>query len=237
MKTVLHTADSRGHANFGWLNSYHSFSFGQYYNPERMHFGALRVLNDDAIAGGTGFGKHPHDNMEIISIPTKGALKHQDSTGTKAVIKENDVQIMSAGTGIQHSEYNDLADENTEFFQIWIVPQKRNISPRYDQKTFTADQKANQILTVVAPDNEQAVWINQQAWISLAAADAGTTLNYHIKRPENGVYVLVIEGSITIEGQQLNKRDALGIWDAQAFNMVADSSAQIMLIDVPMKLS
>src|SRR3954470_9378100 len=152
MKTILHSADRRGHVSFGWLDSHHSFSFGNYYEPEKVHFGMLRVLNDDIIAGGSGFGTHPHDNMEIISIPLKGAIAHKDSIGTQAVIHENDVQIMSAGTGIRHSEYNYSKEEPANFLQIWIIPKERNIKPRYDQKTFNPKDRINKLQTVVAPD-------------------------------------------------------------------------------------
>ena len=176
MKTVLHKANSRGHNSFGWLNSYHSFSFGHYYDPERIHFGALRVLNDDTVAPGMGFGKHPHDNMEIVSIPLSGDLHHQDSTGRNEIIRQHDVQIMSAGTGIAHSEMNANKNKEVKFLQVWVLPKQMNIVPRYEQKSFNPADRQNQILTVVAPDNNEAVWINQDAWFSLASFDAGTVL-------------------------------------------------------------
>ena len=167
MNNVLHLAATRGHANFGWLDSYHSFSFGHYYDPERVHFGALRVLNDDTVSAGMGFGKHPHDNMEIVSIPLSGDLHHKDSTGRDEIIREHDVQIMSAGSGIAHSEMNATRDKAVKFLQIWVMPKEQNIEPRYEQKSFKPENRVNQLLTVVAPDNEDAVWINQDAWFSL----------------------------------------------------------------------
>ncbi len=235
MKTVLHNAEKRGHVNFGWLDSHHSFSFGHYYNPERMQFGMLRVLNDDVITGGSGFGAHPHDNMEIVSIPLSGALEHKDSTGTAKAIHVNDVQIMSAGSGIQHSEYNHYKDKDTNFLQVWILPKKRNIEPRYDQKTFDPAQRLNSIQTVVAPDDENAVWINQDAWFSLTKIEAGKDILYNIKKPGNGLYIFLLNGSATINEQQLSQRDALGIWDTDSVLIHAGTDAEALLIEVPMK--
>lgn len=234
MKTILHAADRRGHVSFGWLNSHHSFSFGNYYDPAKTHFGMLRVLNDDIITGGSGFGTHPHDNMEIVSIPLYGAIEHKDSTGTNAVIHQNDVQIMSAGTGIKHSEYNHFKDRETNFLQIWIIPKQRNITPRYDQKTFDPAERVNQLQTVVAPDDDNAVWINQDAWFSLGSFKSGFTTTYNIKKKNNGVYVFVIDGNITVSGQSLFKRDAFGIWDVDAIDITANTDAEVLLIDVPM---
>ncbi len=235
MKTIFHEANTRGHVNFGWLDSHHSFSFGHYYDPEKMQFGLLRVLNDDIITGGSGFGAHPHDNMEIVSIPISGALEHKDSTGTAKVIYQNDVQIMSAGSGLQHSEYNHYKDKSTNFLQIWVLPKLRNIEPRYDQKTFDPKQRLNKIQTVVAPDNHDAVWINQNAWFSLANMEASKELSYKIKKEGNGVYVFVIDGNITIGDQQLNKKDALGIWEIDNIILKSNSNAEVLLIDIPMK--
>lgn len=234
MKTTLHLADRRGHVSLGWLDSHHSFSFGNYYDPEKMHFGMLRVLNDDIITGEFGFGTHSHDNMEIISIPLSGAIEHNDSTGTHAVIYENDVQIMSAGKGIQHSEYNHYKDKDTNFLQIWIIPKIRNIEPGYDQKTFEPGERINQFQTIVAPDNEKAVGINQEAWLSLANLNAGFSGPYILKKPTNGVYIFVINGSITINEQTLFKRDGFGIWDTVSIEIKADTDAELLLIDVPM---
>lgn len=236
MKTILHKANTRGHASFGWLNSYHTFSFGHYYNPERIHFGALRVLNDDTVKGGMGFSKHPHDNMEIVSIPLSGDLHHKDTTGRDEIIRQHDVQIMSAGSGIAHSETNANPDKEVKFLQIWVFPKEKNIEPRYQQKSFKPEDRLNQVLTVVAPDDEHAVWINQDAWFSLANLEAGVEKIYQIKRKENGVYAFIIGGQVTINGEQLDARDGLGIWETEAINITANSNAEILLIDVPMKL-
>lgn len=234
MKSILHSADRRGHVSFGWLDSHHSFSFGNYYEPEKMNFGVLRVLNDDVITGGSGFSKHPHDNMEIISIPLKGAIEHKDSTGTQAVINENDVQIMSAGTGIRHSEYNHYKDKETNFLQIWITPKKRNIQPRYDQKTFDPEERINKLQTVVAPDDPNSVWINQDAWFSLGNFTSGFSTSYSLKKPGNGVYAFVIDGNLTINDQSLFKRDAIGLWDIDKVEITAVTNGQILLMEVPM---
>ncbi|BFG71215.1 pirin family protein [Sediminibacterium sp. KACHI17] len=236
MKTILHKANTRGHASFGWLNSYHTFSFGHYYNPERIHFGALRVLNDDTVKGGMGFSKHPHDNMEIVSIPLSGDLHHKDTTGRDEIIRQHDVQIMSAGSGIAHSETNANHDKEVKFLQIWVFPKEKNIEPRYQQKSFKPEDRLNQVLTVVAPDDEHAVWINQDAWFSLANLEAGVEKIYQIKRKENGVYAFIIGGQVTINGEQLDARDGLGIWETETINITANSNTEILLIDVPMKL-
>ena len=234
MKLISHAADRRGHISLEWLDSHHSFSFGNYYDPEKLHFGMLRVLNDDIIAAGSGFGTHPHDNMEIVSIPLKGAIEHKDSTGTHAVIRENDVQIMSAGTGIRHSEYNHYKDREASFLQVWIIPKKRNIHPQYQQKTFSPDSRINHFQTVVAPDDENAVWINQDAWFSLAHLKSGFSTSYTVKKPGNGVYAFVIDGSVTINEQTLFKRDAVGIWDVASLSIKAGTDTELLLIDVPM---
>lgn len=234
MKIISHAADRRGHISLGWLDSHHSFSFGNYYDPEKVHFGMLRVLNDDIIAGGSGFGNHPHDNMEIVSIPLEGAIEHKDSTGRHAIIKENDVQIMSAGTGIKHSEYNYYQDRETNFLQVWVIPKKRNIEPQYNQKTFDPAKRINLFQTIVAPDDENAVWINQDAWFSLSRIKSSIALDYKVKKPGNGVYVFVIDGSITVNDQTLFKRDGLGIWDVDSVAVSAGTDAELLLIDVPM---
>jgi len=236
MKTILHKANTRGHASFGWLNSYHTFSFGHYYSPDRIHFGALRVLNDDTVKGGMGFSKHPHDNMEIVSIPLSGDLHHKDTTGRDEIIRQHDVQIMSAGSGIAHSETNANHDKEVKFLQIWVFPKLKNIEPRYQQKSFKPEDRLNQVLTVVAPDDEKAVWINQDAWFSLANLEAGVEKTYQIKRKENGVYAFIIGGQVTINGEQLDARDGLGIWETDTIHITANSNAEVLLIDVPMKL-
>lgn len=234
MKKVLHKADSRGVANHGWLQSRHTFSFAGYYNPERMHFGALRVLNDDIVTGGKGFGKHPHDNMEIVSIPLAGALEHKDSMGTKQVIKTGDVQIMSAGTGVAHSEYNHSATKPVNFLQIWVFPKEKNIKPRYEQKTFSAADRAGSVQTVVSPEKGQGVWINQDAWFSLADLKAGKAVEYKMHLPNQGVYVFVLEGSAEVAGEKLGKRDAIGISATDNFSLSTDGSAELLLMEVPM---
>ncbi len=205
MKTIFHKADERGHANHGWLDSYHSFSFANYHDPKKIHFGALRVLNDDFIEGGYGFGKHPHDNMEIVTIPLSGDLKHEDSTGRKEIIRQYDVQIMSAGSGIAHSEMNANADKEVTLLQIWVFPKERNITPRYDQKTFKPEDRINKLQTVVAPDNAEAVYIHQDAWFSLGNFEQGFQTEYKLNKKTNGVYAFLIDGEATINGNKLNK--------------------------------
>jgi len=237
MKTILHKSETRGHANHGWLNSHHTFSFANYHNPTRMNFGVLRVLNDDVVTGGMGFGKHPHDNMEIISIPLSGDLEHQDSMGNKAVIKQNDIQIMSAGTGIFHSEYNKNKDKPVNFLQIWVFPKVEDIKPRYDQITFNPEDRVNklqQIVTATQGDSEGGVWINQDAWFHLGNLKKYFQTTYTIKQTGNGVYAFVLEGDVTINGNFLNKRDGLGIWETDLLTIKAESDAEILLMDVPL---
>jgi redox-sensitive bicupin YhaK (pirin superfamily) len=235
-QTILHKAETRGHANHGWLSSYQSFSFAGYYNPDRMHFGALRVLNDDTVDAGTGFGKHPHDNMEIISIPLEGDLEHKDSMNNVAVIKNGDIQAMSAGTGIYHSEYNNDRASQVKFLQIWIYPNKKNVAPRYDQLTLNLDDRHNKLQQVLSsnPDDD-GVWIHQDAWFHLGKFDKGIDTEYSIKKPGNGVYAFVLSGQLEINGELLNNRDALGIWDTEQFTITAKSDAEFLLIEVPME--
>jgi quercetin 2,3-dioxygenase len=237
MKTILHKASTRGHANHGWLDSYHTFSFGGYHDPERVHFGALRVLNDDSVAPGMGFGTHPHDNMEIISIPTSGDLEHQDSMGNKQVIKQGDVQAMSAGTGIRHSEKNKNHDKEVKFFQVWVFPKVKNVEPRYDQQTFADTDKHNKLLTVVSPIGtaDGGVQIHQDAWFSLGKLDKDFSTSYTLRNSNNGVYAFVIEGDVTINGQPLNRRDGLGITETDTLQIKADSNAELLLMEVPVK--
>ena len=236
MKTILHKAESRGHADHGWLNSWHSFSFGGYYNPERVQFGALRVLNDDTVAGGMGFGKHPHDNMEIISIPLEGSLEHEDTTGTKQVIKKGDIQIMSAGTGIAHSEKNGSNTDLVKFLQIWIIPNKKNLPPRYDQKTFSDSEKYNQLRTIISPVGEsEGIHIHQDAWFSLGKLDKDFSVDYRVKKEGNGVYIFVLHGTLTVNDIQLNTRDGLGITEATSFTITTSTDAEVLLMEVPMK--
>lgn len=235
MKTVLHKAETRGHANHGWLDTNHTFSFAHYYDPQRMHFGALRVLNDDVVEGGNGFGTHPHDNMEIISIPLYGDLQHKDSMGNTAVIKQNDVQVMSAGKGIYHSEYNKNKDKKVNFLQIWVFPKEKNIEPRYEQKTYQPEDRVNKLQQVVsAVKGEEGVWINQDAWFHLGNLKKGFETEYTIKQKGNGVYAFVIEGDATINGQALNKRDGLGVWDTDKLSITATTDTEVLLMEVPM---
>jgi redox-sensitive bicupin YhaK (pirin superfamily) len=236
--TVLHKADTRGHANHGWLDSHHTFSFANYYNPDRMHFGVLRVLNDDRVDGGRGFGRHPHDNMEIISIPLEGDLEHRDSMDNVAVIKHGDIQAMSAGTGIFHSEYNKNEDRDARFLQIWLFPKSKNVTPRYDQLTLNVEDRHNNLQQILSPDPEDAgVTINQDAWFHMGKFDKDFTTEYKLKNPANGVYVFVLKGDITIEENALNQRDGLGIWDTDSINITANSQdAELLLMEVPMSV-
>ncbi|NRB50020.1 MAG: pirin family protein [Saprospiraceae bacterium] len=238
MKTVLHKAKTRGHANHGWLDSHHTFSFANYYNPDRMHFGVLRVLNDDVVAGGRGFGTHPHDNMEIISIPLEGDLEHKDSMGNTAVIKSGDVQAMSAGTGVYHSEYNKQSDKEVRFLQIWVFPNKKNVEPRYDQITLDKGQLKNNFKQILSPNaNDDGVWIHQNAWFHMGELEKGTETNYDIRDRNNGVYAFVLEGEVSINGQSLEKRDGFGVWDTDKISIKADANAKVLLMDVPMALN
>ncbi|MDX2195938.1 MAG: pirin family protein [Cytophagales bacterium] len=237
MKTIFHKATERGHANHGWLNAHHSFSFANYYNPDKMNFGVLRVLNDDIIAPGMGFGKHPHDNMEIVTIPLRGDLEHKDSMGNTSVIKHMDVQIMSAGTGIFHSEYNKNTDKDINLLQIWVFPKQHNITPRYDQKTYLPQDRINKFQTIVSPEDDGSVWINQDAWFQLGIFEASKNINYKINKPGNGVYAFVIDGQVQINNQTLGKRDALGIYDTTHFEMQFLTKTEILLIEVPMNIS
>lgn len=235
--TVLHKADTRGLANHGWLKSHQSFSFANYYNPERMHFGVLRVLNDDVVAPGKGFGAHPHDNMEIISIPLEGDLQHKDSMGNVATIRNGDIQVMSAGTGIQHSEYNASKDQPVKFLQIWVFPDKRNVQPRYDQISLNPDDRHNKLQQILSPNpNDAGVWIHQNAWFHLGKFDKEQSANYTIKAKGNGLYVFNLSGMLTVNGQPLNTRDGFGIWDTDTVAIQANSDAEFLLMDVPMAI-
>ena len=238
--TIIHKAETRGHANHGWLNSYHSFSFANYYNPDRMHFGALRVLNDDQVEAGMGFGTHPHDNMEIITLPLRGALRHKDNMGNQAVIQANEVQVMSAGTGVTHSEFNANSDADVNLLQIWLFPKLRNVQPRYDQRSFKPENRVNELQTVVTPigqEEGESVGIHQDAWFSLGTLEANIEKTYPVRLKSNGVYIFVIEGDVTVDGNLLNKRDAIGIWDIDSVSIKAESNAEILIMDVPMNLN
>ncbi|TDL99407.1 MAG: hypothetical protein C4K58_05735 [Flavobacteriaceae bacterium] len=236
MKTELHPASQRGFANHGWLNAKHYFSFASYYNPRRMHFGALRVINDDTVAGGGGFATHPHDNMEIITIPTSGALAHKDSMGNGTTIESGDIQVMSAGTGIQHSEFNASQTQEVKLFQIWVIPNQRNVTPRYDQIKISSLKKENEIYQILSPNKEdQGVWIHQNAWFFMGDFSSDTTLSYTLQDPKNGVFVLNIEGEFEVENQKLSFRDALGIWETPSFEIKAQKNSKILLMEVPME--
>lgn len=233
--TVLHKANTRGDADHGWLHSKHTFSFANYYNPERMHFGVLRVLNDDTVSGGMGFGTHPHDNMEIISIPLEGDLEHKDSMGNVAVIRNGDVQVMSAGTGIQHSEYNKNKDNAVKFLQIWVFPNKKNVTPRYDQITIKAEDRHNKLQQILSPNADDAgVWIHQNAWFHLGKFEKGISKDYTLKLKGNGIYVFNLNGDLEVNGQLLNTRDGFGIWNVDKITLNAKSDAEFLIMEVPM---
>ncbi len=235
MKKEIHRSSSRGHANHGWLDTYHSFSFAGWYDPERTRFGLLRVLNDDRVAAGKGFGRHPHDNMEIVSIPLSGSLEHQDNMGNRAVIKAGDVQIMSAGTGVYHAEYNHSREEEVRFLQIWVFPKTRDIEPRYEQKSFPVEERLNTLQTVVSPDGDEGVWINQDAWFHLGRFDAGRKVDYSLRKAGNGLYLFVLEGTVEAGGETLQKRDALAISDLESLEIRAAEESEYLLIEVPMR--
>ncbi|WP_059026862.1 pirin family protein [Gabonibacter massiliensis] len=236
MKTILHKAATRGFFDHGWLKTHHTFSFADYYDPERINFGALRVLNDDKIAGGTGFGLHPHQNMEVVSIPLKGALEHKDSLGHASVIKEGEIQAMSAGTGIRHSEYNKNNNTPAEFLQIWVIPDRMNVSPRYENAVIADLLKKNEITEIVSPypGDGKGLWIYQQAWFSIGELEKNTLQGYKLKSPNSlGVYAFLIEGKATVAGKELEKRDGLGIYDTESFEIKANEYTKILLIEVP----
>jgi len=234
---ILHPADSRGLANHGWLKSHHSFSFASYYNPERMHFGVLRVLNDDTVSPGMGFGTHPHDNMEIISIPLEGDLEHKDSMGNTQVIRHGDIQVMSAGTGIYHSEYNRNKEKPVKFLQIWVFPNQRNVTPRYYQITLNLKDRLNRFQQILSPSAEdEGVWIHQDAWFHLGKFDAGKKATYSLKKKGNGVYAFLLSGKASIDGQPLQARDGFGLWNLEEFDFVAEAESEILLMEVPMHI-
>ena len=235
MKTILHKSDTRGHADYGWLNSYHSFSFANYHNPERMNFGVLRVLNDDMVDAGRGFGTHPHSNMEIISIPLEGDLQHMDDMGNSTVIKSGDVQVMSAGTGVSHSEHNKSKNEMVKFLQIWVIPNKKDVTPRYDQISIKNIETKNSLYQILSPnEDDNGVWIHQDAWFHLGDYESDKTDSYSIKKEGNGVYIFVLEGDIVVNGQNLNKRDGYGIWETDSFTLHSNSTAKVLVMEVPM---
>ncbi len=236
MKKIVHLANERGFADHGWLKAAHSFSFAQYYDPAKVHFGLLRVLNDDIVAPGMGFGMHGHDNMEIVTIPLEGMLAHKDSLGSEGTITAGEVQIMSAGSGIRHSEFNGSASEAVNLLQIWVFPKERNIEPRYDQKRFDTELAQNRFQILVSPAEEEgALWINQNAVFAKGFFKSGGTYSYQVKHPGNGAYVFVIEGSIDLDSQLLARRDAVGVYDAERFDFEVKEDAQVLVIEVPME--
>jgi len=235
MKKIYYAATERGHNDIGWLKANFSFSFGPYYDPDKVHFGALRVLNDDIIAGGSGFGTHPHDNMEIITIPLSGALEHKDSMGNIGVIHEGEIQVMSAGSGVTHSEYNHSKTEAANTLQIWLFPKERNIKPRYDQKSFTDVLKMNELTTLISSDKKaDTLWINQDATFSMGDFEPGQGVKYDVKTDGNGVYVFVIDGEVKIDDTVLNKRDALGVYNTSSFIIETEAKSRLLLIEIPM---
>ena len=237
MKKIFHASSTRGEANHGWLHAKHSFSFANYFDPKRIQFGALRVLNDDIIAPGMGFGSHPHDNMEIITIPLEGALEHKDSMDNIGVIEADEIQVMSAGTGIFHSEYNKNKDKQVKVLQLWVLPNEKNVTPRYDQKSIKELKKPNTLYPIVTPDpNGPAMWIHQDAWFHMGDFNQSTEIEYKINKAGNGVYVFLIEGSAEIAGEAIKKRDALGIWETDRFNLKMASNSRVLLIEVPLNL-
>ena len=236
MKTILHKANERGHANHGWLNAYHSFSFANWYNPEKVQFGMLRVLNDDTIAAGMGFGTHPHDNMEIITIPLEGDLAHKDSMGNGTTIKSGDIQVMSAGTGIQHSEFNPNSDQHTKLFQIWLFPKYHNVTPRYQQITLDKSLEKNDFAQILSPNPDDAgVWIHQDAWFYLSDFDKDFSKKLSLKKEGNGFYIMNIEGEIEVNGEKLERRDAIGIWATNEIEIKANSNAKFLVMEIPME--
>lgn len=236
MKTTIHRADTRGYADHGWLKAKHSFSFASYYNPGKIRFGLLRVLNDDIVEAGAGFGTHPHDNMEIVTIPLRGEVAHKDSTGNHGVIRPGDVQIMSAGSGLTHSEYNNSDKNDVNLLQIWVFPKEKDINPRYDQKTFNPSDRVNKIVTLVSPEkNGETLWINQNAYFSLSDLMKDNSVKYKVNSKGNGVYIFIIEGEVNVSGEKLGKRDAIGVEDAESIDILALNNSKVLFIEVPMR--
>ncbi|WP_411894998.1 pirin family protein [Winogradskyella sp. A2] len=238
MKTIIHKADTRGYADHGWLKSHHTFSFASYQNPERMNFGMLRVLNDDVVQPKMGFGTHPHQNMEIISIPLKGALSHKDSMGNKRAIEVGEVQVMSAGTGLTHSEFNDSKINEVNFLQLWIIPEEMSVKPNYEQRQFPNQGKQNQLQTVVAPKDKlegDALPISQQAYIYRTTLEAENSIGLNLKSENNGVYIFVVDGEVSIDGNSLSKRDAIGVSEIHSLDIKSTENSELVIIEVPMK--
>lgn len=235
MKTIIHKADSRGYANHGWLKSYHTFSFAGYHDPSRMHFGALRVLNDDYVEGGNGFGRHRHANMEIISIPLEGKLAHGDSMGNNGTIEANEIQVMSAGIGVTHSEFNGSDTDPVKFLQIWLFPKTENVTPRYDQIRVDPADRKNRLQQVISPNpDDEGTWIHQDAWFHLSDLDEGKSVTYSLKGEGTGVYIFLLEGELEVAGEKLNRRDAIGITDVKDITLSAQQDASVLIMEVPM---
>ena len=237
MNTVIHKANTRGVADHGWLNSHHTFSFANYHNPDRMNFGVLRVLNDDIVSQSQGFGTHPHRDMEIVSISLEGDLKHKDNMGNETIIREGDIQVMSAGTGVMHSEYNNNPDKPVKFLQIWVIPNKQSVIPRYDQISLKDLAKENKFYQVLSPSkDDQGVWVHQDAWFNVGKFAKGASDEYKLNKTGNGVYAFVLEGEVEIAGEKLSKRDGMGIWDTNALTVKATEDARVLLMEVPMHM-
>ena len=235
MNKIVHRSIDRGFSNLGWLESYHSFSFADYVDLDKMHFGALRVLNDDRVDAGKGFSMHSHQNMEIISIPLSGGLEHQDNMGNRSIIQQGDVQVMSAGKGIFHSEYNKNQNREVQFLQIWVIPNKKDVVPRYDQISIIDLQIKNQLYQILSPiPEDDGTWIHQEAWFYLGEFDRDKKQTYEIKKTGNGVYVFVLEGEIKISGEKINQRDTIGIWNTSSIEISAETDSRLLVIDVPM---
>jgi redox-sensitive bicupin YhaK (pirin superfamily) len=232
---IIHRSETRGHAEYGWLESYHTFGFAGYHNPERVHFGALRVLNDDRVSPGMGFNTHPHDNMEIISIPLSGVLEHRDSMGNVSVIRKGDIQVLSAGSGITHSEFNKNTEQEVRFLQIWIFPNKRNVTPRYDQLALNPSDRINKFQQILSPNPEdEGVWIHQDAWFHIASIAEGSELTYNRKKNGNGIYFFIIEGSLNASGELLYRRDGMAVAGADSVHVTAHKDTEVLVMEVPM---
>ncbi len=237
MKTIIHKSGTRGYADHGWLKSHHTFSFAGYQDPDRMNFGMLRVLNDDLVQPKMGFGTHPHQNMEIISIPLKGALSHKDSMGNKRAIEVGEIQVMSAGTGLTHSEFNDSKTDEVNFLQLWIIPEEMNVQPNYEQRKFDEAQRKNRLQTVVAPKDKlegNALPVSQQAYIYRTTMDSDTNVELNLKSENNGLYVFVVDGKIAVDNNMLSKRDAIGISGVEQVSITAEQNSELVIIEVPM---
>jgi quercetin 2,3-dioxygenase len=233
---IIHKANSRGYADHGWLVNHHTFSFANYYNPERVHFGMLRVLNDDWIEGGMGFGTHPHDNMEIITIPLSGAIAHRDSMGNHSVIQEGEIQVMSAGSGITHSEFNANKNRPATLLQIWVFPNQREVTPRYGQIKLDPKDRKNKFQQIVSPNPEdEGVWIHQNAWFHLADLEKESALDYNLKQQGNGIYLFIIKGKVALDGEHLGERDGMGITEMDKITISAESNSEVLVMEVPMR--